>query len=149
MLTEPNPPRTPKVRRPLVVLATVLVLVTGGVWFGLEFGLVNWGQEFGAYGPYNRVLRAIRAMPGYAVVNSRLSRRLDWRDLGHLDRFSVLVRDAKGETASVVFLRGSPEMDERDPRVLDLIVKVKFANQLRRSEAGKTGANGRRASARR
>lgn len=111
----------------LIGLVVVLLLLIPGVtWFNLQFGLDNRGQEFGTYGQYNRVLRLVREMEGYVIVNSRLSRRLDWRNLGHLDSFSVKIRDSKGRTGSIEFLRGSKEMEERDPVVLKEIIKAKF-----------------------
>jgi hypothetical protein len=108
------------------VLIFALLVLTSGTLVVLQLGLLNWRQEFGTYGQYNRVLRVIHAMDGYKVIDSSLSRRLDWRNLGHVDRFSVRIRDADGRTRSVEFLHGSQEMKERDPKALEQIIKNKL-----------------------
>ncbi|MGH8016831.1 MAG: hypothetical protein ACREIA_00850 [Opitutaceae bacterium] len=92
----------------------------------LQFGLKNQGQEFGTYGPYNRVLRVVRGMNEFEVERSRLSRRLDWRNLGHLDSFSIDLRDTHGRTGSIVFVYGTPEISERDTVALERIIRSKF-----------------------
>ena len=117
------------------VLGVVSLGALGAYGFMLGFGLTNRAQEFGTYGQYNRVLRVIRGMDGFEVVDSRLSRRLDWRNLGHLDRFAVNLRDVRGQTASIDFVHGSPEMDVRDPKSLEQIIQAKFRDQLGRASA--------------
>lgn len=118
---------TKRKKRFLILLAVaVVLLIPANHWFRLQFGLLNQGQEFGTYGQYNRVLRLVREAKDYEVVNSRLSRRLDWRNLGHLDRFSVTMRDTEEKTATIEFLRDSPEMKERDPQVLEKIIRAKW-----------------------
>ena len=92
----------------------------------MRFGFLNWGQHFGTYGQYTRVLSVIRSMEGYTVIDSRLSRRLDWRNIGHLDRFSVRVRDAKGVTGQIGFVHESPEMRQRDPEALKQLIKTRL-----------------------
>ena len=114
----------------LIVLVAAVLLVAATQWVRLYFGLTHAGQEFGTFGQYNRVLRLVREMDGYEVANSRLSRRLDWKNLGHLDRFSVGIRDAQGRTATIEFVRDSDEMEESDPKALAAIIKRKFSEQI-------------------
>lgn len=118
-----------KTKRRVWVLGILIVVSSAALGMQLQFGLLNWGQEFGTYGQYNRILGVVRTMDGYTLVDSRLSRRLDWRNLGHLDRFSVRVRDSAGTISSVEFLRGSPEMEERDAVALKRIIKLKLEEQ--------------------
>lgn len=118
-----------KTKRRVWVLGILIVVAGAALGMQLEVGLLNWGQEFGTYGQYNRVLRVVRSMDGYTLIDSRLSRRLDWRNLGHLDRFSVRIRDAAGTIGSAEFLRGSSEMEERDTVALERIVKFKLQEQ--------------------
>lgn len=115
-----------KTKRRVWVLGILIVVSSATLGIQLQFGLLNWGQEFGTYGQYNRILGVVRTMDGYTLVDSRLSRRLDWRNLGHLDRFSVRVRDPAGTISSVEFLHGSPEMEERDAVALKRIIKLKL-----------------------
>lgn len=93
----------------------------------LQLGLDNQGQEFGTYGPFNRVLRVARGMNEFTVERTRLARRLDWRHIWHLDSFVLELRDFSGRTGSVVFVYGTPEMNERDPAALQRIIRSKFA----------------------
>lgn len=119
--------------KPVIWLVVGLLILFGAKHgFELQFGLTNNGQEFGTYGQYNRVLRMVEEMDGYEVVNSRLSRRLDWRNLGHLDSFVVNMRHADGRTGSIEFLRGSPEMEVRDRGTLETIIRTKFDEQAGR-----------------
>lgn len=123
-----------KTKRRVWVLGILIVVTGAALGVQLQLGLLNGGQEFGTYGQYNRVLRVVRSMEGYTLVDSRLSRRIDWRNLGHLDRFSVRVRDAAGTIGSAEFLRGSPEMNERDAVALERIIKSKLKEQTRLRE---------------
>lgn len=120
---------TANTKRRVWVLGILVVAIGSALGTLLQFGLLNWGQEFGTYGQYNRVLAVARSMDGYTLVDSRLSRRIDWRNLGQLDRFSVRVRDPAGTIGSAEFQRGSPEMKERDPVVLERIIKFKLKEQ--------------------
>jgi hypothetical protein len=108
-----------------VLLFVFLILLTG-MGCALHLGFLNWGQPFGTYGQYNRVLHVIREMDRYQVIHSRLSRRLDWRNLGHLDRFSVKIRDPQGRISSVEFVHGSAEMRERDREALERIITAQL-----------------------
>ena len=120
-------------RKRLTRLAIALTFIVAALyWFALQFGLTNRKQEFGTYGQYNRVLRLVGEMDGYTIVNSQLSRRLDWRNLGYLDSFSVSVRDTTGKVSSIQFLRESDEMRERGPGRLTEIIRRKVAQHASR-----------------
>ena len=95
----------------------------------MQYGLVNNGQEFGTYGQYNRVVRLVREKEEYKIKNRGLSRRWDLRNFGHLDRFYVIIEDGTGKEATIEFVRGSEEIDERDEAVLNQIIENKISEQ--------------------
>ncbi len=124
-------------KKSLIWWVIVLLISFAGIYFvTLQFGLTNHRQEYGTYGQYNRVLRVVEEMDGYEVVNSRLSRRLDWRNLGYLDSFAVNMRDSEGRTGSIEFVRGSPEMEVRERAALEVIIKAKFDERAGLGVAG-------------
>lgn len=120
-------------KRVLIISAGVLVgLLLLKHPLELQLGLNNRGQEFGTYGPYNRALRVARSMNEFTVGPSRLSRRLDWRHIWHLDSFAIELRDSHGRTAEIVFAYGTSEMNERDTTALEQIIRSKFSEAANR-----------------
>lgn len=105
-------------------------------WFQMQFGLENYGQEFGTYGQYNRVVRLVRENENFKIKNHGLSRRWDWRNFSHLDRFYVIVEDHEGKEVAIEFVRGSEEIDERNESVLKQIIENKISEQVGRYNSG-------------
>lgn len=88
----------------------------------LYLGFVNVGQEFGAYGQYNRVLRIINETEELELVNSRLRRKLELGSYSTLENFSVSVRNEAGRTAVVSFDKGTEAFAESDRERLKEII---------------------------
>ena len=78
-------------------------------------------------------------MDEFEVGPLRLLRPLEWRNRGHLDSFAIELRDANGRTGSVVFVYGTPEMNERDTAAPERIIRSRFA-QATEQEAPRVGS---------
>lgn len=92
----------------------------------LQATFVNYGQEYGAYGQYHRVLRIARGIDDYAIVTSRVRRKLELAHLFHVEEFALTLRDQSGRVAEIVFKKGTDEMKQRDEAKLREIVRSKF-----------------------
>ncbi len=80
------------------------IFLVGGVFaVQLQMGLVNVGQEFGTYGPYNRVLNVVEEMEDLELVNSRLRRKLELKFITTLENFAITVKDETGRKAVISF----------------------------------------------
>lgn len=96
----------------------------------MQLGLANYGQEFGTYGQYNRVVRLANELESYRVVNHGLNRDLDWRNLNHLNRFYVILKDDQNTEFRIEFHEDTDEMKESDENVLKAIIKNKISEQV-------------------
>jgi len=93
----------------------VAIFLVGGVFaVQLQMGLVNVGQEFGTYGPYNRVLNVVEEMEDLELVNSRLRRKLELKFITTLENFAITVKDETGRKAVISFEKGTEAFDESD-----------------------------------
>ena len=106
------------------------VLVATFIFFELLVGFINWGQEFGAMGQYNRVAHVIEDMNGYSSEGNRLNRELTLKDLGHLNFFLYKVKTPIGQTVEVRFDHGSPFYEEKNKDNLRQIILQKIGSQL-------------------
>jgi len=96
----------------------------------LQLAFVNRGQEFGAYGQYNRVLRVVRAMDNYHIVGHRVRRKLELAHIFHVEEFSLKLRDKGGRVAEIRFEKGSADMKQRDDAALRAIIRAKYDQAL-------------------
>ena len=118
-----------KKKKLLTAIITFFLLVLAVQLFRMEYGLANYGQEFGTYGQYNRVVRLVSEKEEYKIINHGLSRELDWRNLGHLDRFYVIVQGALGKEITIEFVHESEEMNESNEAILNQIIENKISEQ--------------------
>jgi len=115
-----------KARRITLILASIVV-VSGVIYLlQLQLAFGNVGQEFGAYGQYNRVLRVIRATNDYTIVGHRVRRKLEWGHLSHVEEFSIRLRDKEGRVAEIFFKKEADEMKQKDEAALRKIVREKY-----------------------
>lgn len=110
-------------RKRLIRIVLLAAFLVGVVFAGqLQLGFLNVGQEFGTYGPYNRVLSVIDEMEELELVNSRLRRKLELGFLSTLENFAVTVKDSSGRKAVVTFNKGTEAFEESDrDRLKDII----------------------------
>jgi hypothetical protein len=92
----------------------------------LQVAFVNHGQEFGAYGQYNRVLRMVRGITDYTIVSHRVRRKLELAHIFHVEDFSLTIRDTSGRTAEIFFEKGTADMQQKEDAALRDIVRSKF-----------------------
>lgn len=78
---------TKRVRRIVRALGGIAVVLGLAYLLLLQLAFVNRGQEFGAYGQYNRVLRVIRAMDDYKIVGHGVRRELELAHIFHAEGF--------------------------------------------------------------
>ena len=97
----------------------------------MQYGLVNYGQEFGTYGQYNRVVRLVKEREEYRVLNHGLSRDLDWRNLDHLNRFYVILKNAQDQEFTIEFVEETEEMNEKNETILNQIIERKISDRDR------------------
>ena len=117
-------------RKRLIRIILVAIFLVGGVFaVQLQMGLVNVGQEFGTYGPYNRVLNVVEEMEDLELVNSRLRRKLELKFITTLENFAITVKDETGRKAVISFEKGTEAFDESDRERLKEII-------IDRAEAG-------------
>ncbi len=110
-------------RKRLIRVVLMAIFLVGVVFAGqLQFGLLNVGQEFGTYGPYNRVLNVVEEMDELELVNSRLRRNLKLKFLSTLENFAVTVKDASGRKAVITFEKGTEAFRESDRKRLKKII---------------------------
>ncbi len=113
----------PETKRRLIRVLLIAVLLVGIVFtVQLQFGLVNIGQEFGTYGPYNRVLNVVEEMEDLELVNSRLRRKFELKLLSTLENFAVTVKDANGRKAVITFEKGTDAFEESNRERLREII---------------------------
>jgi hypothetical protein len=118
-------------------LMSLVVALFGIGLFQLQSAFTNVGQEFGAYGQYNRVLRVVRDMDDYTIVGHRVRRKLELAHLFHVEEFGVRLRDKVGRVAEISFAKGSDEMKEKDDAILQTIIGDKFQQALGHSASPK------------
>ncbi len=111
----------------LVGLLSFLGLVLAVQLLRMQLGLANYGQEFGTYGQYNRVVRLVDEDSRYEITNHGLNRDLDWKNLDHLNRFYVKIRTKNDEDIEIAFLEDSPEMKVRNEDALKKIIDEKIS----------------------
>ncbi|MDQ8203781.1 hypothetical protein [Pelagicoccus sp. SDUM812003] len=120
----------------LVGLSSFLILVLTVQLVQMHLGLANYGQEFGTYGQYNRVVRLVKEDSRYKITNHGLNRDLEWKNLDHLNRFYVKIRTTNDEDIEIEFLEDSPEMTERNEETLKEIINKKVSEQVARYNSG-------------
>ncbi len=97
----------------LLRVALVAVVLVGLFYaFRIQTGLLDVGQEFGVLGDYNRVLNLVEESESLERVNSRARRVTHMELFSTIVNFSVTVRNAHGDTATIVFDDESPELRE-------------------------------------
>jgi hypothetical protein len=121
-----------KARRLTVILGAMVVVAGAFYLLQLQLAFANVGQEFGAYGQYNRVLRVIRSTHEYAIVRHRVRRKLEWGHLFHVEEFSVNLRDQEGRVAEIFFRKDTDEMKQKDEAALRTILREKFQQAMAR-----------------
>ncbi len=107
-----------------------VILVILLLFFELYIGYINWGQEFGAMGQYNRVAHVLEDMKGYSTPGNRLNRELEFKHLSHLNFFSYKVKTPNGAVAEVRFDYGTPPYEEKNETRLKEIILQKIESQL-------------------
>lgn len=125
---------TKRVRRIVWVLGGFAVVLALAYLLQLQLAFVNRGQEFGAYGHYNRALRVIGAMDDYKIVGHRVRRKLELAHIFHVEEFSLKLRDKAGRIAEIHFEKGTAEMKERDDAALRAIIRAKYDRALAQRE---------------
>ena len=116
-------------RKLLTAIIALSALVLAVQLFRMQYGLANYGQEFGTYGQYNWVVRLISEKEGYKILNQGLSRELDWKNLDHVNRFYVIVQDPQGKEFTIEFVHGSEEMNGGNEANLKQIIERKISEQ--------------------
>jgi len=116
-------------KRILIGISVFLVLALTAQLVRMQLGLANYGQEFGTYGQYNRVVRLIKERENYKIVDHGLSRDLEWDSLDHLNRFYITLKDTGNKEYTIEFLEGSEEMEETDEAILNQIIDAKISEQ--------------------
>ena len=114
-----------------MVFASLIVAVFAIGLFQLLSAFTNVGQEFGAYGQYNRVLRVVRGMEDYVVLRHRVRRKLELAHIFHVEEFALSLRDKAGRIAEIGFVKDTREMKERDEATLQTIIRSKFERMAR------------------
>ena len=110
-------------KKRLIRIILVAILLVGVIFaVQLQMGLVNVGQEFGTYGPYNRVLNVVEEMEDLEVVNSRLRRKLELKFITTLENFAITVKDETGRKSVISFEKGTEAFDESDRERLKEII---------------------------
>lgn len=117
---------TGKTRRIAARLGALAVLLGAFYLLALQLAFLDHGQEFGAYGQYNRVLRLVRTSDDYVLIDHRVRRKLELAHLLHVEEFSVKIRDRTGRTAEIRFGKNSPDFTTRDAAALRTIIKNRF-----------------------
>ncbi|MDQ8188579.1 hypothetical protein [Pelagicoccus sp. SDUM812002] len=117
-------------------LSSFLVLVLAAQLILMQLGLANYGQEFGTYGQYNRVVRLVNEDSRYKITNHGLNRDLDWKNLDHLNRFYVKIRTTNDEEIEIDFLEDSSEMKVSNEEELKKIIDKKVSEQVARYNSG-------------
>ena len=100
----------------------------------LQIAFVNVGQEFGAYGQYNRVLHLIQSMPEFEIVGHSVNRELTWDHILHVEHFSIRVRDGSGQIVDILFEKGTSEMGLKDIEKLRGIVREKHDKAVQKQK---------------
>jgi hypothetical protein len=118
----------------LTMISAFLILALTTHLLQMHYGLVNYGQEFGTYGQYNRVVRLVKEREEYRVLNHGLSRDLDWRNLDHLNRFYVVLKNAQDQEFTIEFVEETEEMNEKNETILNRIIERKISEQVSADE---------------
>jgi hypothetical protein len=96
----------------------------------LYIGFLQWGQEFGTLGQFNRVAKVIESMDGYSSPQNRLNRELTLIDIDHLNFFIYKIKTPDGQTAEVRFDYGTPKYKEHNKELLREIILQQIESQL-------------------
>ncbi|MCZ6674077.1 MAG: hypothetical protein O7C75_14195 [Verrucomicrobia bacterium] len=121
----------------LTTISAFLILALATHLLQRQYGLVNYGQEFGTYGQYNRVVRLVKEREEYRVLNHGLSRDLNWRNLDHLNRFYVILKNARDQEFTIEFVEETEEMNEKNETILNQIIERKISEQVSADNADK------------
>ena len=122
-------------KKRIIKVVLIAIFLVGLVFaVQLQLGLINIGQEFGTYGPYNRTLNTVEEMDEFETVSSRLRRKFEFGYLSTLENFSLKVKDDSGRSAIITFDKNTPEFDESDREGLKTIILEKANNAFAQTE---------------
>jgi len=108
-------------RGPLLVLGSIFAAFGGVMGWYVWDSSVNHGFEFGYFGEYNRLTKAVRAVPGVSITDSWYHGDVSLEEIG-------LTLSVSGKRAELFFGERDPvrEMDHQ-AAVLELQQRIESA----------------------